>query len=130
MSNWTKKSGFTDLTKSGSDRLVEIAPPLVSLIDKILVENEDSIFLLPRIEDWDNGRQAEILRAFLVANGLPQISFHNLRATWATIMLSQGVPVAKVMELGGWASLNTLSQHYVRQTGIDIKGSTDTLDLE
>lgn len=40
-------------------------------------------------------------------------SFHDLRKTFATRLLSRGVPVATVMRLGGWSSQEVLFKHYV-----------------
>lgn len=125
--SWTKKDGYKDLTKSGDDRAVEIAQPLVTLLRELRLRNCDSTYVLPRIDDWDSGRQAEILRNFLIGLNLPPITYHNLRASWATVLLSKGVPLAKVMKLGGWKTLNTLEKHYLRLSGVDIRGSTDDL---
>ena len=59
---------------------------------------------------------------------LPAIRFHDLRASWATAMLGQGIEPAKVMHMGGWKDLKTM-MIYMRKAGISIKGITDTLDL-
>lgn len=126
---WTKKGGFRDLTKNGEDRVVEIAPPIVTLFKELKLKNADSSFVLPRIDAWDGGRQAEILRIYLDAIDLPQITYHNLRGTWTTIMLGRGVPPVKVMKMGGWKTMATMFKHYVRASGIEIKGITDDLIL-
>lgn len=68
------------------------------------------------------------LRMFLLGLGLPAIRFHDLRATWATLLLSKGVEPIKVMFMGGWSDLKTL-QIYIRKAGVNIKGSTDVLDF-
>ncbi|MBL6990117.1 MAG: hypothetical protein ISR65_10080 [Bacteriovoracaceae bacterium] len=36
---------------------------------------------------------------------------HDLRATWATLMLSKGIPPIKVMAMGGWSLLLIYSLH-------------------
>lgn len=126
--SWDSKHGFKDLTKSGEDRIVEIAPNLVVLFKELKLQYSDSVYVLPRIDAWDVGRQAEILRTFLMGIGLPRIRFHDLRASWATIMMSKGVEPAKVMVMGGWRDLKTM-MIYIRKAGIDIKGITDMLDL-
>lgn len=126
---WTKKDGFKDITKNGEDRVVEIAPPLLTILKELKLKNTDSVFVLPRIDEWEGGRQAEVLRMFLASLGLPQINYHGLRSSWATIMLGRGVPAAKVMRMGGWTNLKTLNDHYLRLSGVDIKGITDDLLL-
>lgn len=123
---WNNKDGFKS-TKSGDDRMVEIAPNLLILLKQWKLEGKDR-FVLPRLKEWDTGRQAEKFREFATGIGLPQIRFHDLRASWCTILLSQGVEPVKVMKMGGWKDLKTMMK-YLRQAGVDIKGITDNLDL-
>ena len=126
-SGWNKQDGFKD-TKSHNDRIVEIAPTLLTVMKELKLKSSDSIYVLPRSRDWEKGEQARHLRMFLQALGLPQVRFHDLRATWATLMLSNGVEAIKVMSMGGWKSLSRL-QIYVRKAGVHIKGITDGFDL-
>lgn len=126
-SSWNKTDGFK-CTKSGDDRMVEIAPPLLTILKELKLQSSDSVFVLPRITRWELGLQAEALRMFLAGLGLPPVRFHDLRATWCTIMLSKGIEPAKVMIMGGWKELKTL-QVYLRKAGIMTKGITDGLDL-
>ena len=107
-SSWNKQDGFKDLTKSGEDRIVEVAPALLSMLKERKLGNSDSVFVLPRIDTWDDGRQAELLRHFLVGIGLPMVRFHDLRASWATVMLAKGTEPVKVMAMGGWKDLKTM----------------------
>ena len=124
--SWTKQGGFKS-TKSGDDRIVEIAPALLIELKALKLEFPGH-FVLPRSRDWDKGEQARQLRMFLEGIGLPIIRFHDLRATWATIMLSKGIEPIKVMKMGGWTQLKTM-QIYIRSAGIDIRGITDDLLL-
>ncbi len=124
---WNNKDGFKD-TKSGDDRMLEIAPNLLSILKELKLKTFDSIYVLPRIDKWDAGEQARELRLFLECLGLPRIRFHDLRATWATIMLSKAVEPIKVMKMGGWKDIKTMGI-YVRKAGVDIKGITNVLDL-
>lgn len=125
---WNKKDGVVDLTKSDADRVVEMAPPVRSLLQELKLKSEGSIFVLPRLQDWDTGRQAEILRMFLASIGLPRIRFHDLRASWATMLLSRGVEPAKVMKLGGWKDLKTMML-YLRKAGIDTRGTLSDFSI-
>jgi integrase len=125
--SWNKKDGFKS-TKSGNDRVVEIAPPLLGVLKELKLKSTDSTFVLPRIDQWDSGYQAAALRMFLTGLGLPVVRFHDLRATWATLMLGKGVQPAKVMVMGGWNDLKTM-MIYMRKAGIDIRGITDVLSL-
>ncbi|MDC1175539.1 site-specific integrase [Bacteriovoracaceae bacterium] len=125
--SWNNKDGFKS-TKSGDDRILEIAPPLVDIFKTLKKDYPESSFVLPRIDRWDRGDQARELRMFLEGLGLPRIRFHDLRASWATIMLSKGIPPIKVMMMGGWKDLKTM-QYYVRKAGVSIKGITDHLNF-
>jgi integrase len=125
---WDNKAGFKS-TKSGDERIVEIAPNLLHVLKELKVKNSnESNFVLPRLDRWKKGEQARELRMFLAGLGLPQIRFHDLRASWATVMLGKGVPAIKVMRMGGWREMKTM-QVYMRMAGIDIKGITDELHL-
>ncbi len=126
-SSWNNKDGFKS-TKSGDDRMIEIAPNLIPILKELKMKGADSNFVLPRIDKWDKGEQARELRLFLSGIGLPTIRFHDLRATWATLLLSKGVEPIRVMIMGGWKDLKTM-QFYVRKAGVDIKGITKCLDL-
>lgn len=126
-SSWNSEDGFKD-TKSGDDRIVEIAPDLLFIFKELKLKNGDSNFVLPRLDKWDRGEQARELRMFLMGLGLPRIRFHDLRASWATVMLSRGIAPIKVMAMGGWKDLKTM-QYYIRKAGVDISGISDNLSL-
>lgn len=126
-SSWNNKDGFKD-TKSGDDRIVEIAPELLYVLKELSLRTRETGFVLPRIDKWDKGEQARELRMFLEGLGLPRIRFHDLRATWATIMLSKGIEPIKVMVMGGWKDLKTM-QFYIRKAGVSISGISNVLDL-
>lgn len=123
---WTKENGFKE-TKSGDDRTVEIAKSLLPYME-LLFENKDSEYVLPRLGSWSTKGQSQILKDFLEKIDLPIIRFHDLRASWATVMLSKGIEPIKVMAMGGWKDLKTM-QIYIRKSGIHIKGITDALDF-
>lgn len=127
-SSWNKKDGFKDLTKSGVDRIIDIAPPLREILLALKLKSSDSVFVLPRMAEWDDGRQAEMLRMFLMSVNLPVVRFHDLRASWATMLMGLGVEIAKVMKLGGWADIKTM-MIYMRKAGIDVKGTLEGLNI-
>lgn len=125
--SWNPIDGYKS-TKSGDDRLVSISPPLLQLLQELKAKAEGE-FVLPRSRLWQRGEQAIALREFLKGAGLPEVHFHALRATWATILLGKGVAPAIVMTMGGWKDIKTLMV-YVRKAGIDVRGATDCLSLE
>jgi integrase len=125
-SSWTKENGYKE-TKSGDDRIVELAQSLMPVMEDLYNKKTDE-FVLPRVQGWKTGEQAKYLKLFLKEVGLPLIRFHDLRASWATIMLSKGVEPIKVMSMGGWKDLKTM-QIYIRKSGINIRGITKCLNL-
>lgn len=124
---WNSKDGYKE-TKSGDDRMIEIAPALLPILSELHTVRDESPFVLPQLYEWQKGEQARHLSAFLLANGLPEVRFHDLRATWATILLSKGVEPIKVMKMGGWKDLETM-MIYARKAGVDIRGATDCLNF-
>lgn len=124
---WTSKDGFKS-TKSGNDRIIEIAPGLLPVIKELKLQSCGDSFVLPRINRWEQGDQARELRMFLIGIGLPAVRFHDLRATWATLLLSKGVEPIKVMKMGGWTDMKTM-MIYIRKAGVDIAGSMQGWNL-
>jgi integrase len=125
--SWNKTDGFKS-TKSGVERRVEMAKPLRSLLKELMFAAPHSEFVLPRLDKWVKGEQARVLRAYLRSIGLPEVKFHDLRATWATTLLSKGVPPASVMVMGGWKDMKTM-MIYIRAAGLDTRGALDCLDF-
>ena len=76
--SWSDKGGFKS-TKSGDDRILEIAMPLMPVLQELKLQSAGNEFVLPRILRWDKGDQARYLRLFLQSIGLPQMRFHDLR---------------------------------------------------
>ena len=124
--SWSSVNGWKS-TKSGDDRIIEIPTPLLPVLKELKLQSYGNDFVLPRLSKWDKGEQARELRLFLITIGLPEIRFHDLRASWATLLLSRGVAPSKVMAMGGWKDMDTM-MIYVRKAGIDIKNSTSCLD--
>jgi integrase len=125
--SWNNKEGLKS-TKSGDDRIVDIAKALVPILRDLKVQSGGKGPVLERFQEWTDGDQAAELRRFQEGLGLPQTRFHDLRATWCTLMLCKGVEPIKVMMMGGWKNLKTM-QIYMRKAGVSIKGITDVLDL-
>ena len=116
--SWNKFDGLKS-TKSGDDRWVGIPLELEEILRELQKQDVNPPFVLPRIDKWERNEQARELRMFLMGLGLPRIRFHDLRATWATLLLSKGVEPIKVMIVGGWKDLKTMA-HYIRKSGVDV----------
>ncbi len=136
---WTNKDGFHEL-KTGDCRVVPISKDLKSLLMELKTnQSSDSLqsslpmngkdsgeFVLPRLMEWTHGDQARVLREFCESIRISSIKFHDLRATFITNMLAQGVPLVKVMAIVGHKKMET-TDIYLRLAGVDIKGATEAL---
>lgn len=122
---WTNKDGFHEL-KTGDWRVVPVSSDLKSLLNELRIKKETNEFVLPRLQEWTHGDQAKVLRDFCVSAGITSVKFHDLRATFITNMLAQGVPLVKVMAIVGHKKMET-TDIYLRLAGVDIKGATDAL---
>jgi len=101
------------------------------LVDYLETDNgsdEDGERVFPRINKWDDGKQAAILRFFLEEIGVKSVTFHTLRACFCTQMLEAGVDRASIMKIGGWKSEEVM-QLYIRLAGVDERGKTENLDF-
>ncbi|MCY4643276.1 MAG: site-specific integrase [Bacteriovoracales bacterium] len=145
---WTSKDGLHQ-TKSNRNRVVPICPELKKILlelksfgpfqEKLWIglyhiqknaNREEQLFtdlVLPRNRDWRLGFQAAALGKFCQGLGITKVKFHDLRATFITNMLSEGVPLVKVMALVGHSEVSTTNE-YLRLAGVDVKeGTTEKL---
>jgi integrase len=121
----TKKIGTT---KTGEERFVPINDDLLELLNDLKNKTFETGFVLPRLKDWDNRKQALVLRAFCESINIKPIRFHSLRATFTTLLLSKGIGLNLVQAMGGWKDIATMN-HYNRMTGLLIEDATSSLNL-
>jgi integrase len=73
--------------------------------------------------------QAKTLREFCKRIGITSIRFLDLRATFITNLLTEGVALAKVMAIVGHRQIET-TDYYLRKAGFDLKDATNALGYE
>ncbi len=136
---WTNKDGLHS-TKSNKNRVVPISQGLKELLlelknlgpfnESLTGLNGNNQFVdnlvLPRSSEWKHGEQSKITQKFCHSLGLTEICFHDLRATFITNLLAQGVSLPKVMAIVGHSRTSTTDE-YLRLAGVSIKGATDAL---
>jgi hypothetical protein len=83
----------------GSIAVVEPDQPLVDVVDKTVYR-------------WVC-RAAERLHAEMNDVGWSFLNVHDLRRTWGTDLLEQGVLPSVVMDWGGWEDWETFRRHYL-----------------
>jgi integrase len=137
---WTSKDGI-HATKANRNRVVPINPDLRRFltelklmggytetlwdgVNKCEVTYKD--YVLPRLVEWHNGEQAAVLEDFCKSIGVTEVKFHDLRATFITNMLAQGVSLVAVMAIVGHRKMSTTDK-YVRLAGVGIQGATEKL---
>lgn len=126
---WTRDNGEGP-TKTAKNRIYPISNECRRFLQELRLNNKsDSEFALPRLWEWDQGEQAKVLKSFCTEIGITPIKFHDLRATFITQMLNNGVPLSKVMAIVGHSSLKT-TQGYLRLSGKDIEGATEDLNIQ
>ena len=142
---FTSKDGLHE-TKTNLSRVVPIADELKPLLkwlmfkggykgtlwkwkDEAKQEKVSFIWdnlLLPRVREWRQGDQSRILRDFCKGISIPEVKFHDLRATFITNMLSKGVALNVVMSIVGHRRIAT-TDIYNRLAGVGVRGSTNKL---
>ena len=142
---FTSKDGLHE-TKTNLSRVIPIADELRPLLKWLMSEGgyketlwkwkneskqEKNFFvwdnlLLPRVTEWRQGEQSRFLRDFCKGMNIPEIKFHDLRATFITNMLAKGVALNVVMSIVGHRRIAT-TDIYNRLAGVGVKGSTNKL---
>lgn len=125
--SYNKRHRVTKDTKGGYWRNVPINDDLRRVLIELRATSKTKE-VLPRLREWCQGNQAKELRVFCTSIGITPVSFHTLRACFATQLLQNGVPGATVMKVCGWKSYELLSV-YLRIAGLDESGATDSLKL-
>jgi integrase len=123
--SWSSKNGFTS-TKNQKTRIVPISDELLGFLKELKLKrgNEDSV--LPRLQEWQRGDAAQVLKDFCRLIKITEIRFHDLRATFITNLLARGTPLVQVMAIVGHSDMETTNV-YVRKAGIEISGATQKL---
>lgn len=137
---WTSKDGEDD-PKRGRRRTIPITKETVQILIELQgigpfkdnlkglkrpMDNWVDDLVLPRLKEWRCGNQAKVLREACGLIGITEVRFHDLRASFITNLLSNGVSTSKVMKVVGHSKLST-TEGYLRHTGIEVKGATDKL---
>lgn len=138
-SSWSNKDGY-HCAKSNKNRIVPISEDLKQLIlelknlgpfkENLTGLNGNNQFfndlVLPRSSEWKHGEQSKITKKYCEQLGITSVKFHDLRATFITSMLAQGVSTPKVMSIVGHARMSTTDE-YLRLAGVNVKGATESL---
>lgn len=67
-------------------------------------------------------------RAALARLGLPPVTIHSLRHSAATVLISEGYPIAKVAAILGHSSSRVTEMVYSHLVGKDVMGAADVME--
>lgn len=121
-----QKTNKAKETKTGESRTVPLNDEALKLLSRLKPKTFETGYALPRLMDWEKGKQAQVLRTFCESINIPSVCFHSLRACFATQLLMNGVGLNVVQVMGGWRDTATM-RHYNRLAGVETKGATSSL---
>ncbi len=121
-----QKTNKVKETKTGESRSLPLNDEAIKLLNRLKPKTFNTDYVLPRLPDWEKGKQAQVLRTFCESIGIPSVCFHSLRACFVTQLLMNGVGLNVVQVMGGWRDTATM-KHYNRLAGVEIKGATSSL---
>ena len=125
--SWTRYNGEGP-TKTARNRICPMSAECRKFLQELKMQTGKSEYVLSRQWEWAHGQLAQITKEFCKGLNISQITFHDLRATFITQMLRNGVSTSKVMSIVGHSSLRT-TEGYLRLCGKDVEGATEALDI-
>ena len=123
--SYNKRLNVVKCTKAGYWRKVPFNSETEGLLKELRTQAEGN-HVLPRINKWRRGEAAKVLREFCEGVGISSVSFHSLRACFATHLLNAGVTSPVVKKICGWTEEKVMNR-YIRLAGIDVAGATEGL---
>jgi Phage integrase family len=94
---FSRRAALIRQTKTGSERIAHLPPPLVAALANIPGERTGNVFGYASRDSARKAWNRTIARA-----GIKQLSYHSLRHGFATAALQAGIDVMTVAKLGGW----------------------------
>ena len=125
--SWSRYNGEGP-TKTSRNRICPISSEARKFLLELKMQTGHDEYVLSREWQWGHGQLAAITREFCRSVGISEIKFHDLRATFITQLLINGVPTSKVMAIVGHSSLKT-TETYLRLCGKDVEGATEALNI-
>lgn len=138
-----------EIVKTGRERAFPVDDELLDLLDDLrsaayratgrVPAASDTVLLSPMGLPWTKGGSGNFRRWLYEAlerAGIPRIdtrgrrvTVHSMRHTFATRLLRKGVPLIKVMYLGGWSTARTLESIYAHIMAEDAREDVASVPL-
>lgn len=139
--SYTPSSGIVVNTPKtvNSIRTIPIMHSTAKLLEELKREYQnkyrqpslETAFLFPHNSDpfaaRDPNAVTRQVKKFMVSNGLPDLSPHDLRHSCATLMLEQGADIKSIQDILGHANASTTLNFYVRSDTKRMKAAADKL---
>lgn len=123
------KEGLVEKLKDNEERTVAIPASVVPVLKEYRLRTKSEFVIDVDCQQWKGGHQAQVLKAFCREIGIKEVTHHQLRATYITLALVDGIPLGIVKENVGHAKLSTTDE-YFRSSGIQMRGQTDGLRIK
>lgn len=117
--NWVDKTTKT----TGSTRTINVPDYIMGKLETAYaVSNEE------RVAPFTNQSLYGRLKTILKRNGLPDIRFHDLRHTAASVMLTLNIPDKYAQARGGWSTNHTMKTVYQHTMAVKRSAVDNAID--
>ncbi len=122
----TTKNGIKPFPKNGKPRPVPLSPELKTflLAEKERLQPNDNEWVLEQHTAFMRDEQAKVVRDTCKIAGIPECTFHQLRAASITNMLRRNIPIGTVMKIAGHSRLSSTDIYY-DSSGEPVRNTTD-----
>lgn len=121
--------GLVNFTKSRKERTVAIPSHAIPILKRFSLASAGEFVIDLSCKKWVGGHQAEVLRAFCQEIGIKEVTHHQLRATYITLAIVDGIGLGIVKENVGHSKLGTTDE-YFRSSGVQLRGQMDGLKIQ
>jgi integrase len=110
-------------TKTLTSRVVPMSTRLFVALQRLYNERKDDGLVFGMVGDFKRSWRTACKLA-----GIVDLHFHDLRATFATRLISAGMQIPEVAKITGHTQLSTLYSHYIRNTASAVERAASLLD--
>jgi len=125
------KGMLKNKTKNNCDKIVRLPKQFMDELKKYIedrqINNEEFVFLSKHNKPVTRYQITSIINSHLKLAGLPHITPHGLRHSFATRMFDRGYDVKEVQMQLGHKNMNTTMQYYIHYTQSKQKKNVDDL---